>query len=140
MQTELIDLLRTVTAGFQACMQQRVAAEGAGLGTFQARLLNLIGRNEGISQLGLGSFTDRDKAQIARAVKELETRGLVSRTPHPSDWRTKCLALTAGGKQLHMQLHDVRQQLAIEMFASLSEDEKQALHSILGKMAATLED
>lgn len=140
MDNELIDLLRTVSSGFQARMQAQVAADGTGLTTFQARLVNLIGRNDGISQLTLGAFTDRDKAQIARAVKELEARGFLARSPHPTDWRTKCLALTDDGKRMHARLHGMRKQLATAILGSLSDEEKRALRLTLKKIAAELQD
>lgn len=138
MDNELIDLLRTVASGFQGRMQEQVAASGSGLTTFQARLINIVGRNEGISQLSLGSFVDRDKAQIARAVKELEARGLVTRGPHASDWRAKSLALTREGKRIHASLSALRQQLAADVLAQFSQEEKQGFRAHLQKMEAAL--
>lgn len=93
-------------------MQEQVATSGSGLTAFKARLINLIGSNEGISQLTLASFTERDKAQIARAIKELEAHGFVTRSAHASDWRTQCLALTTEGKEIHAKLNNLRKELA----------------------------
>ena len=138
MDNELIDLLRTVSSGFQGRMQERVAAHDSGLTAFQGRLVNLIGRNDGISQLALGSLTDRDKAQIARAVKGLEERGLVTRSAHASDWRTKALSLTDAGRAMHARLNAVRRQLATEVMGGLSAAEKTALRTSFEKMAAAL--
>lgn len=140
MDNELIDLLRTVSSGFRARMQARIAASGTGLTTFQARLVNLIGRNEGVSQLALGSFLDRDKAQIARAVKELEARRLVTRRTHTADWRTKCVALTSEGKRMHARLQRVRKQLVADVLGSFSDEEKYDLRSGLEKMNAALRE
>ena len=138
MDNELIDLLRTVSSGFQARMQEQVAAEGSGLTAFQARLVNLIGRHDGVSQLALGSFTDRDKAQIARAVKELEVRGLVARAAHASDWRSKCLSLTEAGRQMQTCLNEARRALATEVLGGFSDEEKATLRASFEKMAASL--
>ncbi len=140
MEDELIDLLRAVSHDFQARKQERIGADCPGLTAFQARLVNLIGRHEGISQLTLGSFTDRDKAQIARAVKELEARGLVTRAAHADDWRTKSLVLTAEGQRIHARLNGISGQLAADVLGRLSDGEKRALRSCLGKMEAALRD
>lgn len=140
MDNELIDLLRTVSSGFRVRMQTQIAASGSGLTTFQARLVNLIGRSEGISQLELGLIMDRDKAQIARAIKELEARGLVTRSAHGSNWRTKRVALTTEGQRMHGRLNGVRKQLAAEVLGGLSEVEKHALRSGLKKMDAALRE
>lgn len=139
MNSELIDLLRTVSSGFRTRMQDRIAAGDTGLTVFQTRLVNAIGRNEGVSQLELGSLMERDKAQIARAVKELEARGLVTRGTRPSDWRTKSVALTEEGRGVHTRLNGVRQQLADEALGDLSDAEKQALRTSLTKIDAALQ-
>jgi hypothetical protein len=48
-------------------IKEQIVTNDSGLSAVQARHINLIGRNGGISQLILRSFTERDKAQIARA-------------------------------------------------------------------------
>lgn len=139
MNDELIDLLRTVSNGFRIRMQDRITASGSGLTTFQMRLVNAIGRSEGISQLELGSLMERDKAQIARTVKELEARRLLTRNTSPSDWRTKSVALTPEGRSVHARLNEARRELAAEALGGLSATEKQALHSCLQKIDAALQ-
>lgn len=138
MDNEIIDLLRTVAGSFHMRMKEQIVAGDSGLSAFQTRLINLIGRNDGISQLTLGTFTERDKAQIARALKELEAGGFVARSPKTSDKRTKCLTLTPAGKAVHLRLSALRERLASTALSSLAEDEKRALHAGLMKMAAML--
>lgn len=140
MDNELIDLLRTVANGFRARMQAKVVAADPGLTAFQARLVNVIGRNEGVSQLELGALVERDKAQIARAIKDLEAQGLVTRSADIADWRTKCVALTPEGRQAHTRLNSMREQLAADVLARFSNEEKHALRSGLEKMDAALRE
>lgn len=139
METALLDLLRTVSAGFQARMQAEITRGDTGLTPFQARLLNLIGRTPNRTQLDLVGLTERDKAQVARAVKELEAHGLVARVAHPSDWRSKCLTLTPSGAEIHAGLRALRAGLGETLLAPLSAAERQLLHDSLAKMAATLD-
>ncbi|MGE4431953.1 MAG: MarR family winged helix-turn-helix transcriptional regulator [Sphingobium sp.] len=140
MDDELIDLLRTVASGFRMRLQEQVAASVSGLPEFQGRLINLIARNEGISQLSLASLTGRDKAQVARAIKELEAHGFVTKSAHASDWRTQCLALTAKGRETHARLHDMRKKLGAAALSSLTHEEKHALKACLSKVKLVLED
>jgi len=139
MDNELIDLMRTVATRFHARMREHVAASDAGLTGFQARLLNLIGRNEGVSPLELSVFIERDKAQVTRAVNELEALGIVTRTPSPIDKRAKCLMLTPSGHKMHAHLKGLREQLAAETLSDFNDDEKQALRLSLQRMAAALQ-
>lgn len=138
MDNEIVDLLRTIANSFQTRMKEQIATNGCGLSTLQARLINLIGRNDGISQLTLGSLTERDKGQVARAINELEAAGLVARSLNESDKRSKCLTLTPAGRQMHLRLHALRGQLATEALTSLGNDEKQALRATLQKVATRL--
>ncbi len=140
MDDELVNLLRAVANGFRLRMQARVAASGAGLPEFQARLINLIGRHEGVSQHALASLTERDKAQIARAIKELEVQGYVSRRAHASDWRSQCLALTAKGRKIHARLNEIRKEIGAAALSSLTQAEKQALKACLTKMHTAVAD
>lgn len=138
MDSEIIDLLRTVASSFQTRIKEKVAAGDSGLSAFQARLVNLIGRNDGVSQLTLTSLTERDKAQVARAIKELETAGFVTRSPQASDRRSKCLTLTPQGREMHLRLNGIRRRLAADAFGVLDDDEKQALRCALQKVATRL--
>lgn len=140
MDDELIDLLRTVANGFRLRLREQVSASASGLPEFQGRLVNLIGRHEGISQLSLASLTGRDKAQIARAIKELEAHGFVTRSTHASDWRTQRLALTDMGRETHAKLLDMRKALGAAALTSLTHEEKHALKAGLSKMKLALED
>ncbi len=138
MDNEIIDLLSTVASSFQTRMKDQISSNNAGPAIFQARLINLIGRHDGISQLTLGSMTERDKGQIARAINELEAAGFVTRILNPADKRSKCLTLTPVGRKMHRQLKDMRAHLAAEALSTLTEKEKQAFQATLQKIATTL--
>ncbi len=135
MDNELIDLLRTISSGFQAQMKEQIALSDSGLSTFQARLINLIGRQDGISQQRLVALTERDKAQITRAIHGLETAGLIMRSPNQTDKRSKCLTLTPAGKEMHLHFKKIRQHLATETLSHLTLSEKQTLQTTLSKIA-----
>lgn len=136
MNNEIIDCLRTLSYSFQMHMKEQIAKSNFGLSAFQARLINLIGRNDGISQLTLSMLTERDKAQIARTIKELEAKDLVTHSVNASDKRAKCLSLTLEGREMHRQLNTIREQLSVDTLSSLSDEEKQVLHTILQKVTA----
>lgn len=119
-------------------MKEFVVANNSEVSAFQAQLINLIGRNDGISQLTLRSITERDKAQVARAIKELETNGFVARLTKASGQRTTSLTLTPEGRSLHTQLNALRGQLASEALSPLTLPEKQSLQESLQKISTLL--
>lgn len=134
MDNQIIDLLRAASRHFQTQMKEKIALSDTGLSTFQAQLINLIGRQDGISQQRLITLTERDKAQVTRAMNDLEAAGFIIRSPHPMDKRAKCLTLTPTGLKIHHQLKEIRQQLATEVLGHLPPTEKQALQTLLSKV------
>ena len=129
-----ITLLRAVSATFQLRLSEMTAIAELGLAPFQARLLSVIGRSPGISQLSLAASTERDKAQIARAIKELERRGFVTRSAHETDWRTQCLNVTDEGGRAAAILDAERADLVAKALQTCSAEEQDALGSILAKI------
>lgn len=79
-----------------------------------------------------------DKAQLARAVKTLESRQLLTRTPSASNWRAWDLRPTPEGMTIFADLHARRAAIAERCFAFVDEEEREALATILQKMAGGL--
>jgi DNA-binding MarR family transcriptional regulator len=60
------------------------------------------------SQRELAEHAGTDPMMTSQVVRKLEARGLVTRTPHPTDARARHLALTPEGERLLAgALHDV---------------------------------
>lgn len=119
-------------------LSEMTAIEEVKLAPFQARLLSVISRSPGISQLSLAVATERDKAQVARAIKELERRGFIARSVHETDWRTQCLHVTDDGKQASAHLDLERTQLVTKALQQCSPKEQQTLAQILKKINQSL--
>jgi DNA-binding MarR family transcriptional regulator len=93
-----------------------------------------------------GALTPRELADIERVqpptmtkiVGKLEERGLVARTPHPSDRRQVILAATEQGRAVYAQFERVRDVWLAARLAELTPDERDVLHraaEILQQMA-----
>jgi DNA-binding MarR family transcriptional regulator len=82
-----------------------------------------------------GALTPRELAEIERVqpptmtrmVARLEERGLVQRTPHPSDGRQVILAPTAAGRALIADYHRERDEWLAQRLAGLTPPERQTL-------------
>ena len=68
-----------------------------------ASLLWLKDGDKPLTQVELASHAQMDTMMASNVLRTLETKGLVTRTPHPVDTRAKSLALTAKGKKLAEQ-------------------------------------
>ncbi|KAB1904623.1 MarR family transcriptional regulator [Micromonospora sp. AMSO1212t] len=82
-----------------------------------------------------GALTPRELADVERVqpptmtkiVSKLEERGLVQRTPHPTDGRQVILAATEGGRAVLEQFDQARDEWLATRLAALTEDERETL-------------
>ncbi|MBB5111220.1 MarR family transcriptional regulator [Micromonospora echinospora] len=82
-----------------------------------------------------GALTPRELADVERVqpptmtkiVAKLEERGLVQRTPHPTDGRQVILAATEGGRAVLDQFERARNEWLASRLADLTEDERETL-------------
>ncbi|MFF5172840.1 MarR family winged helix-turn-helix transcriptional regulator [Micromonospora sp. NPDC000089] len=82
-----------------------------------------------------GALTPRELADTERVqpptmtkiVAKLEERGLVQRTPHPTDGRQVILAATEGGRAVLDQFERARNEWLASRLAALTEDERDTL-------------
>ncbi|MER7888628.1 MarR family transcriptional regulator [Micromonospora sp. NPDC094482] len=87
-----------------------------------------------------GALTPRELADVERVqpptmtkiVAKLEERGLVQRTPHPTDGRQVILAATEGGQAVLDQFERARDEWLAHRLAALDEDERETLHRAAG--------
>lgn len=77
-----------------------VAAESVSPGMLPAtfKVLAVIQRAGSITASGLAERMTADKGQVSRSVSELESLGLVERTPDAADGRIKLISVTAEGQ------------------------------------------
>lgn len=61
------------------------------------KVLTTIARREGVTLSALADHMMMDKGQLSRTIRELEARGLVSRTADPADGRSSLLSPTPEG-------------------------------------------
>ncbi|MBO4159983.1 MULTISPECIES: MarR family winged helix-turn-helix transcriptional regulator [Micromonospora] len=82
-----------------------------------------------------GALTPRELADVERVqpptmskiVAKLEERGLVQRTPHPTDGRQVILAATESGRAVLDQFERARDEWLASRLAALAEDERDTL-------------
>lgn len=115
------------------------AQEGAGLNGMEARVLGYFARHPGATQSELAAHSGRDKAQLARLVKELRARGLLDGTEDAADRRQIRLAPTDQGRQLIRAERKRRDALRRQAEAGLSAAERAQLCALLLKLLAALE-
>ena len=104
-------------------------------GLSRERLLVLIGQQEGgIRQKDLLEKVHIGAPAMSELVGKLEDDGYIVRTVDPEDRRATLLSLTEKGQARAAEVEDERAEQFKAAFASLSDEEKEALAAILDKL------
>lgn len=102
-------------------------------------ILKLIHDNTSCTPQRLAELSGRDKGQVTRLIKELETQDLIRKIKNPIDKRSCFLELSEQGQRCFqtLQAHDLD---ALEaMTAGIDHHELELFLSIANKMADNLE-
>jgi DNA-binding MarR family transcriptional regulator len=70
----------------------------------QWAVLNFLWEEEGITPKELADLTFKDKPNTNRILDNLQKKGLITRSPHPTDRRAFRISLTNAGKDLRAKL------------------------------------
>ena len=110
------------------------ALAGDRVGPGQLGVLLLVQANAGINQTRAGRSLGIDRSTLVSIIDGLEERGLLERTPSPTDRRSHALMLTDTGKRF---LREIRPRLdghEDEVARNLTETERRTLIGLLEKV------
>jgi DNA-binding MarR family transcriptional regulator len=100
-------------------------------------MLWLNGQPEPVGATELGAKTMLSRSQVSRVVDALVARGLVARTPSPTDARSVLIELTEAGRAAFAEANATRRAVLAPAFTELlDEDDLAALVGIWRKLKA----
>jgi DNA-binding MarR family transcriptional regulator len=112
---------------------KRAVVERTGLPFSRIRVLRRLARGPmTVKQVAAAATMDAPAATVA--VNDLEDRGLVVRTPEPTNRRCKVVSLTDAGRDM-VQTIDETDDPAPNILLGLDEAELEKLQAILSKLA-----
>ena len=113
--------------------RMRHISEGKG---GQKRILMILLECGGMTQRELTGRLGIQPGSASEVIGKLEAAGLLARSPSETDRRTMDISLTAAGKAAAKEVHTQREKRHQQMFASLSDAEKETLLDLLEKVNA----
>ena len=111
----------------------RQISEGRGS---QKRILIMLRETKGMTQKALTTRLGVQPGSASEVLNKLEQAGLILRTPSEADHRTTDIRLTPDGEALAEETRAKRAERHEQMFAVLSEEEKDALIALLERVNA----
>lgn len=119
--------------------KQREYLEQFGLHYGQPRTLKALYQNPNTTQSELVTQLEVSKEAISMSIKRLSQNGLVIKTRDPHDKRITRLNLSEKGEQVYKESFSGIDQLNQELFAQLTQTEKETLSAIFNKIITSKE-
>lgn len=110
-----------------------------GLKITEWRVMAVLGDRGPTTQRELTDATMMDKVAVNRACKVLEERGILVRQPNAKDGRSHLLDLTAEGCEMHDEVMPFAKGIEDEIYAVLSQAERDQLCYLLGRLFKSAE-
>lgn len=134
----LRETIFALAQAYRVHIKEAVNANELGLNGMHVRCLHAIANcpqctaNAIVNQLG------KDKAQIARLIKDMLDKGWLEKHSSEFDKRSQILSLSSSGKALQQQLMQLEKQLEQSFEAGLTKQELDEFSRISSKMLANL--
>jgi DNA-binding MarR family transcriptional regulator len=101
-------------------------------------LLHALAGGDTLTQRELARRTSSDPNTVRAMLLLLEKRGLVVRTPHPTDARARTVALTEKGRRMYRRLWAAGEPVRAELLAALRGGEAETLLDLLRRIAGAI--
>ena len=138
-ETDVLELIHSVMHQYRS-QQYRLLRDGPhDITHMDGKVLGFFGRHPGATQSDLAQHSGRDKAQLARLIKGLRERGLLSGEADEADRRNTRLTLTEEGQALQRSLRQQGRRLSAKAVAGLDVKEKSQLLDLLVRVKANLD-
>lgn len=134
----ITDLIFQIANAHRMTMRAALNASDLGLNRMHVSCLSYIYQNDNSTANDLVLQLGRDKAQIARLVKEMVEKNWLDKAPNPNDKRSQLLVLTDEGKQLAEKIREVRESVKAQMAQQLTEQELAEFMRIGNKIAGSI--
>lgn len=136
---DILELVHDVMHTYRA-QQYRFLRDGPhDITHMDGKVLGYFGRHPGATQSDLAQHSGRDKAQLARLIKGLRDRGLLSGEVDPGDRRNVRLALTVDGQAVQRTLRQQARRVSARAVSGLSATERQHLQALLRRVKDNLD-
>ncbi|AGL02787.1 MarR family winged helix-turn-helix transcriptional regulator [Desulfoscipio gibsoniae] len=100
----------------------------------QFSVLAFLWKNDGQSQIQLGTALEMDRTTTSGIIDRMENQGLVIRRPNPEDRRVFMIYLTEAGREMEHTVSRLSHEANAEVAANLSAKEKETLLALLKKL------
>ena len=129
-------LTNTISQGIATAYRDRFD-----INTTEWRILAVLGRYPGLTASDVVERTAMDKVAISRAVKSMEEKKLLERSPDDKDRRRNRLFLTPGkGRRILAKIIPRAREFELQLLGALTGSDRQSLDRIIEALTGYLGD
>ncbi|USD39264.1 MULTISPECIES: MarR family winged helix-turn-helix transcriptional regulator [Ferrimonas] len=137
-QNAISDTLFDLIHAYKKAMRSELKAKQLGLNAMHVKCLTYIANQDTCTAVDMVGHLGRDKAQIARLIKEMVEKQWLTKTAHPQDKRSQLLTLTEQGQQLAALIQHTRAKVQKRMGHNLTEAQLATFDAIAATITANL--
>lgn len=134
----LIEAVHQVMHGFRSRQYEVLTGGAVEITHMENKVLGFFTRNPGASQSEFVEASGRDKAQVARLIKQLREQGLLEMSVDEKDRRQQKLTVTSQGRSLYEKLKRAEKALCSKAVEGLDDVQAQLVVELLAKIQRNL--
>lgn len=132
------DIVFSIVHSYRLAMRSTLKANETGLNAMHVKCLSFINKTETCTANDIVTHFARDKAQIARLIKEMIGKKWLTKTANPKDKRSQLLSLTKEGKDLAKLIAETQNEVHKKMQENLTAEELEEFKRIAGLISTNL--
>jgi DNA-binding MarR family transcriptional regulator len=133
-------LLSRANASMRSSFNSALNEKGIDATAEQYGLLSIINENPGTTQSDIGLKSGKDKTNVARMLKLLETRGSIKREKDPEDSRVFRIFITDSGRNLLKKMTPLAMDVNREALAGIDSGEITLFLAILDRIHSNTDE
>ena len=135
---DILELVHRLMHDYRSLKYRSLRSGSPEITHMDSKVLSHVDEQPGASQRELVIRSGRDKAQVARLIKGLRDRGLLSAKVDDNDRRSVRLSLTERGRSVQRALRKQDERLKARAIAGLSDTELKRLYELLSRVRENL--
>lgn len=128
-----------IVHAYKMAMRSALNANEIGLNGMSVKCLTFINKSKNCTANDIVVFLNRDKAQIARLLKEMIANNWLIKVANPEDKRSQLLSLTKEGEKLAQLITVTHENIYNKMLGTISPTELSAFKLTAAKLIENLQ-
>ncbi len=139
-ENTVFDAIHKVMHRYRSAVMRELRDGGQDLSPMEHRALGFFARTPGATLSDMVEHSGKDKAQLARLVRDLREKALLEASPDAQDRRITRLNLSKAGWAVHEATQTRHRAIQTQAVAGLSHAECAQLTALMEKILANLEE